>query len=68
MVCENDLAMQWQFVLEGNEGRAYAPPLTLDRLLLLLFYLLFDGGGGVLSLFAQFGKVTLLCRKISRSQ
>ena len=36
MVCENDFAMQWQFVLKGNEGRAYAPPLTLDRLLLLL--------------------------------
>ena len=36
-MCENDLAMQGQFVSEGNEGRAYALPLTLDRLMLLLF-------------------------------
>ena len=55
-----------KFFSEGNEGRAYAPPLTLDRLLLLLFYLLFDGGGGVLSLFAQFGKVLRV--KVSRSR
>ena len=28
MLCENEM----QFVSEGNEGRAYALPLTLDRL------------------------------------
>ena len=31
MVCENDFAMQWQFVLKGNEGRAYAPPLYIGQ-------------------------------------
>ena len=31
-----------KFFSEGNEGRAYALPLTLDRLLLLL---VFDDGG-----------------------